>query len=433
MGTPNGSRSATEEMPHEIVRDGAAVGLRQANAHSLEEACLTAIQELRGALIELYASAGLEPDAPQEVSRKLKLNKNLTWKMAKVIAADDGLSAIQHLPGSAGWRIFYRALLDLHGVDHELDRVRQAMIKFDSFVSLHAGDRANLELILDSMGVVRSSTTPMEASRELAFRGNSGIWGVQARVRTASGFVVPSVDPEKVDLALVAGMAGFRQLRTGVSWPLFRFQTYSDSGVTRPRHGEPIETPADENDPPNLMRSFCSSNLPRIERRERPNNTMEYCLAGGQVGNLGAFDCYFGDISRGYPRHATEDDKVGEFGSTIVLPVETMMFDLFVHRSIKMPAPPTVLVYGHMGYGGVSPESHTPEHQLPLVERCAELPGSPPTVATTLVARYAEVVRAVQARLNTMSTDFVAFRMVMKYPPMPSTIILRWPLEERPG
>lgn len=398
----------------------------------LERACQSAVQDIRAALIELYARAGLDPEAPQDVSRKLKLNKNLTWKIAKVIAADDGFSAIQHLPGAAGWEILFTALSKLGSVEHELDRVRDACGRFDDFVTLHAGDRANLELILDSMGVGRAGTNPMEASRELAFQGNSGIWGVQARVRTATGFVMPAAEPDKVDIALIAGFVGFRQLRTGVSWPLFRFQTYSDKGELRPRHGEPIEDAASPDSPPNLIRSFCSERLPAIQRRERPNNTIEYCLNGGQVGNLGAFNCFFGDISRGYPRYATPEDSVGEFGSTVVVPVETMMFDVFVHRDIRLSGTPEVVVYGHAGYGGLEPINWNEDNRLPLSDRCSELPGTPPVVATTLVPEYPRLIRLAMDRFGRSLEEFAGYRMVMRYPPMPSTILLRWPLERRP-
>lgn len=411
--------------------NGSSTSMR-VHTPQLEDACLQAIQGIRASLIELYSQAGLDPEAPQDVSRKYKLNKNLTWKLSKVIAADDGFSAIPHLPGSSGWDIFLNAMTRAGVSSTLLGSVREACGKFDDFVTLHAGDRANLELILDSMGVGRSSANPMEASRELAYQGNSGIWGVQARVRTATGFVSPGATDDKLDISLTAGFVGFRQLRSGVSWPLFRFQTYSDNGQLRPRHGEPIEPSPREGDPPNLIRSFCSANLPSIAMKERADETLEFCLNGGQIGNLGAFNCFFGDIARGYPRYATPEDSFGEFGSTIVLPVETMVFDVFIHRSIRLDSPPEVVTYGHAGYHSIDTLTPPAEARLPLTERCTELPGNPPVVATTHIPNYTELVQTIAKRFDRTLAEFVGYRVVMKYPPMPSTMRVRWPLERAP-
>ena len=58
-------------------------------ADQLESDCRQALQDLRGALLELYASLGLDPHAPQQATRRFELNKNLTWKVSKLMTTDD--------------------------------------------------------------------------------------------------------------------------------------------------------------------------------------------------------------------------------------------------------------------------------------------------------------------------------------------------------
>src|SRR5262249_52136451 len=104
-----------------------------------------------------------------------------------------------------------------------------------------------------------------------------------------------------------------------------------------------------------------------------------------------AFDCFFGEIARGAPRYRTESDPYGEFTSTITLPIENLVFDLILHESIELP-PPEVRVYGRPMGGPYDPLSVNEESALPLAEKCVELAGSPPAVATPLVPRYSEMV-----------------------------------------
>src|SRR5215471_18956128 len=125
----------------------------RSDAVALEEDCREVLQALRGQLIELYSAAGLDPGQPQEVARRLGLNKNLTWKVSKIINAADGLSAIQHVPGAAGMEILLTGLESAGASRRNIDAVHEALERFDQVVERHAGDRAHLDLILDSMGL----------------------------------------------------------------------------------------------------------------------------------------------------------------------------------------------------------------------------------------------------------------------------------------
>jgi hypothetical protein len=48
-----------------------------------------ALHEVRGALAEVYASAGADPAEPQGVARRYNLNRNLTWKLSRVLRSDE--------------------------------------------------------------------------------------------------------------------------------------------------------------------------------------------------------------------------------------------------------------------------------------------------------------------------------------------------------
>ncbi|MFG0259867.1 MAG: hypothetical protein ACF8LK_05885, partial [Phycisphaerales bacterium JB041] len=88
--------------------------------------CQTSIGEFRVAVMALYAGVGAPIDSPQEVSRTFGLDKNLTWKLARVMGTDDTSEALHHLPGANAIKILLRAMKQAGADAAVLDRVRVA-------------------------------------------------------------------------------------------------------------------------------------------------------------------------------------------------------------------------------------------------------------------------------------------------------------------
>lgn len=402
----------------------------QSKAASIVEDSKRALQSVRSALINLYATVGADPSTPQVVSRQFDINRNLTWKMSRVIGATDPFSALAHLPGDSGLDIALDAFRRAGAPEPAIHAVQAAMRELDAVAEVHAGDRPHLEMILDSMGLL-GHPTRLENSRELAFRGNSAIWGVQARARVTTAFAAPSPDASKLDLVLVGGFTGLRRLRPTSPWRLFRFAGYNDDGTpTLGREESEIE-PDHNGGVLRLLRRFCSPNMPPIDVALK-GTVAEYTLPAGPVGNLGAFDCFFGEIVRGANAFARPDDRFGEFSSLITLPAENLIFDLIVHRDVKMASQPAFSIYGFPQGFGDNIAASRPDWELPLAEPIRELAGTPPTVASPLVPRYQELVHAVYTRMGWRPADFYGLRVTMKHPPMQSLAVLRWELPDAP-
>src|SRR5262245_31495699 len=206
-----------------------------------ENACRARVGQLRTAFIELYDSIGADPGSPQDVARKLRLNKTLTWNVARLLAAADELSAVSHVPGSSSLEKVIQATAR-HGADSQIvARARDAVRDFHSMIQAHAGDRATLDLIIDSSG--DEANGRLELSRKLAFRGNSGLYGVQARTRVVCHFLAPNeIDSDRLDMATVSGYVGFRRLRSDVRWPIFMVRSWTKGHDALVGGGwEPIE------------------------------------------------------------------------------------------------------------------------------------------------------------------------------------------------
>ncbi|MBK7403734.1 MAG: hypothetical protein IPJ41_03635 [Phycisphaerales bacterium] len=396
-----------------------------------EQDCQTSVGALRSALMELYAAVGASSDAPQDVARAFDINKNLTWKVAKIIAASGASEALQHLPGASGMRIFLGAMSKAGAGPALVDRVRDAYDEVEQVVQVHVGDRSTLELVLDGQNPNRAER--LEVSRKIAFRGNSGVWGVQARAKLTLAVMAPNAaDEGLLDVSLVRGYIGFRRLRSELSWPISIRRDWSGEGDPFTGDWEPLEPDEMERGLP-LMRRFTSEPAPTFELRSTPQGVY-YVLPPGPVGNMAAFDCFFGDLSRGQSaRYRSATEQHGEFVSAITVPVEVQLLDVLVHKDLAAGFDPEVLIYGDP-FGTRTLASGDASHcRLPIEERAHAIPGSPPIVTTPLYPRYPEIVSRIYERLGCHPADFRGVRLLMKYPPMGTNVSMRFELPERPA
>ena len=308
-----------------------------------------------------------------------------------------------------------------------LSRVREAIEEFDRMIELHTGDRGQLELVLDSMGVAG----PADMSRKLAFKGNSGIWGIQAHVRATTHFLAPSkAIPGTLDLAIIGGLTRVRRLRAVSAWPVFQLRHYNDDGSPDPRElrREAIEqSNGDLPGDPWLMRSFCSGNMPQIHLDKLRDTTL-YKIGDGPIGKTGEFSCFFGFIDfESVPRYKDAANTVGELISSVSVPVEAMQFDLFVHEELTEAMQPTAEMFGTLG-GAIDGIGSM---QLPMSEQFKDLgPGA--FAGSPLVDRYTEATEAVFTRLSRNPAEFRCLRLLVEHPPMSSRVVVRYELPEAP-
>jgi hypothetical protein len=392
-----------------------------------------ALQGMRRALIELYGAIGADPTAPQDVARRFSMNRNLTWKLSRVINASDPFATLNHLPGAQGLELAVGAFEKAGAPPSAVSNVRDAIRRLHDVVDSHAGDRDHLELTLESMGLFERETRP-DSGRELAFRGNSMIWGVQARTRASTVYIAPGATPDKVDYVMTGGLVGFRRLRDSARWRLFRLAAYNDRGnqLLDQQVPEAIETSSKRSDVPSLMLpEFCSPNMPGIESFTGADGR-EFILPAGPVGNQAAFDCFYGYIARGLPAYRDAENEWGSTASPITLPVETMLLDIIYHKDAAIPDQPEILVYGFPHGGPDNPSAQTVQNLLPITERAVELAGSPPALATPLAPQLARMAQRVYTRMGWNPSDFRGLRIQIKYPPMSSRVVVRWPLPPAP-
>ena len=382
----------------------------------------SAMANVRGALTELLASAGADPSSPIEISRTFGINRNLAWKLTRVVNSGDMVEAVQHVPRRSGMRIALKCFAAHGASKRALDRTRQAGEQFEAMVAAHAVGRDELELMLGSMLPHRVDPLILESSRKLAFQGQSATWGVQAKTRFAAQIVAPhATRKDRIDIAVVSGHTNFRRLRPVTRWPLITSSTW---GTSDPNY-QPLDAALDSNSPP-FLDGFCEPQPPEVEMWEEAG-TRVHELTSGPVGNTAAFTYAFGYLSRDVASiRAATAGEVAEHSVTCDTPSERLVFDLYLHEDLPIEADPEFCMCHAMLKR--RPLSADKSYHLSSLGQVQALGANPPQVATPHVPRHREMLDYACERLGQPLAKFRGYRISIQYPPVPTCGAFYYPL-----
>jgi hypothetical protein len=386
---------------------------------------------VRGAFSELLTSVGADPQDPQAMSRQFGLNKNLAWKISKIVQADDPSVALQQMPGSAGTRIFLESV-ERAGAKPDLLRcAREAIDQYEQLIRVHSGDRATLEMMGSELSPAGRQARD-ESHRKLLFQGASYVWGVQARVMSKVGLVAPGSEPGTLDFASLSALIDFRRLRPQVTWLMAtRYWNNDDGSKMQMPRSEPIDPRYGAPDQAPLVADFCSQPLPELRNYATATGT-SFELVEGPVGNTGAITCVLGTVQRGVPYYRTEANEWGEHSAICDTPAELLILDLFIHSELTFAIPPEPLLYGEMRGAMRFPCPQRERNRLPLAEPLHDLGAGPLPLATPEVPRYSQMVQSMFDRTRWDPSEFHGFRMKIAYPACPTALVLRYRLPDPP-
>lgn len=383
---------------------------------------------LRGALTELLASMGDDPRLPQEVSRRYDINKNLSWKVSRIINSTDSYESVPHVPGRGGMKILCQAFEAAGAPPARIGAVQGAFGAYNEMIRLHVGDRATLELYVGSRQPGGILSEQLEDKRRLAYQGNSAIHGIQARLGvTLTAIAANAQDPTFLDLANVGGFFGFRRLRPTVSWPVLQQQIRTDDFEVEEERRSPIDD-AHAGDGPPLMREFCSQPLPET-RTVQVGDVTTHELCEGPVGMTASIDVAFGTVSRHVvPVHGDSPESVGEHYCRVETPLELAQFDLLVHRDLPFQLPPRFLACSRLHGEPLFPLSHHPRFHLPGAPEVQDLGPVVHGISSPHISSYARLADQTCRALGHELEEFRGYRVVVSYPPMPTIMVLVHPL-----
>ena len=411
---------------------------RPNTALPFEDECRQALQGLRQALIEAFGEVQVDPARPRQAARDLGVDKNLAWRVSKIVSQPDVFQVVGNIPHQAGVKILCKAFRDAGAQEETLGRVSTSHAAFEGLVERHAGDRATFELVVGGLARGDAQGAALEQARKLAFRGNAAVWSVQSRVQVSTAFMAPSPDdPEMVDVVHIFGQVDLRRYRTDVRWILSRTSVFDDKELSvRGVDGHALDNGHSNGNAgvvPPLIHEFSTQPFPTLDVEDL-GHERRFVLPEGPVGRTGELTALFGLVHPALgPRHAQGGDRFCQMISVCLTPAEHLHFDLFVHDELGWESTPRAAVVGRLDGEGYNLGSERHANELPFTEQVLDLGHGIAGAATPRMPWYASLVEHVFERLGWDPQAFRASRFEMAYPPMPAQVILYTDLPEAPG
>jgi hypothetical protein len=392
------------------------------------------VRGLQGGLGEILDALPSYLGRAQEFARFLKIDKQLAWRVVKVVGCTDPFAAGQYVPGQAAFKLFLQAVEKANVRAALIKNANEAFARFEELIQIHAGgDRGSLEMMLIARAK-KDRKTADQSHRRMAFRGNSHIWGVQAKTHLKISIVQPSSESDKLDIAVINGFFMLRQLRDGAPLSIARMKSSEyDKNGRRLFSYESIEPNAEQAHGIYLLSEFCSQPLPELLALDSDKGFVNYELKGRGIGDTFATTCVEGSVVRGVARRfRNEHNMYGENCANICIPTETLILDFIIREDTFGLLKPISLVYGENLRRTFYPAPNRERDLLDIHEPVTHLGRGTSVLHSSSVPRYASMGRYVFDKLGWEADRFDVYRFQLDYPVVPSTVVLRHDLPEMP-
>lgn len=394
------------------------------------ESVIDAFHQARAEIAGLFALIGVDPTKTRESSRELGLNRGLTWRLTRMVRGADGALAVADVPATPSMAKFFDACRGRGVPESAIGSAVAALDRFEAAVSACSGDRKTLSmLVANRQG--RADPVEQERARRKLFEGGGAVWGVQAQARFVSVFLFPAKDdPSQIDVGHVTGYVGFRRLRA-IPWPMSYEAVRSREGRAVAFQKQPLFPVDGPEGSAQLIRDFCDPHDPDI-RVSTLGDLKRFELAAGPVGNAGVATCVFGSYLRHlYPRVESDEHAYASFTVLLETPVERVMFDMFVHRDIELPATPTAHLCERLTHPSPPSDDEIERLSIAVPDPPYALGRGASGALTAHISWYSSLVSRVCERLGHSPDSFAGSRFEMAYPPIPTALLRRFPLLPR--
>lgn len=151
-------------------------------------------------------------------------------------------------------------------------------------------------------------------------------------------------------------------------------------------------------------------------------------LAAGPIGEAASMDIVTGERVTDIPFDAVEQDAVTKHVRT---PSEAVCFDILLPARFASMGEPRLALYTLINGDFPFQEDSRQRDLIPIQEQlrnCGVAACAPPPAE---VHRYTEMLRWLEERIGINLEQFVLYRLVMKYPPIPSCLVVHYALPAR--
>ena len=393
---------------------------------TFEQAASRALTRLRDAALAAIEASGGQDMNSLALSRRMGIDKSLSWRMVRFAQETDEFAGSKHLPGDAGLRIFARAIRSGGMAQAIATEFTEALDQLDAVVREHAGSRAAFRALLaNCSGESQGSDDRAVEFRKAAFQANSALWGIEATTRVMCAFL--TAGDRCTDVTLVSGFLGLRRIRRDLSWPLARRRVLGHEGRTRERIAMPLD-PSVPMDAPPILAEYSTVRADSL----RPISTEHgfwYELPEGEIGGTASVDCLFGERMPGAgPAARAGAIEHSEVLLRVDMPTEHVLMEVYVDRDIPLAGTPTASLFGLLTGGNGENNPDRERQRMPIAEQPVEIGIEPKSWVTPVAPRHWEVVHDCMRWLDRRPASFRIFRLAVRWPLMPAALVVTTPI-----
>jgi hypothetical protein len=370
-------------------------------------------------------------DGPQEMARKLGVEKVLTSRVLKALRGRDPMTAMHAMPGPDPLRRLLRGAAKRGAKPGALDRAAAAVDRFEVLIRDRVGDRSLLDTILSAW--VPDARREFELRRkQAAYKAMSQLRGVQTDAIMATVLLYPSATGRHIDVIWVNGLFGLCRVRPGVGVKISTRRLQGADTARRPVSlgGTPVEDLTGL-----LLPDFCSEPRPRVEVH-RIGEVVHYTLADSGFGQGSSVDVVFAEANTAeLPRRVPAgSNRRSYFFAEITAPAKLLQFDVLVHEDLYKGQDPSLRLYD-TSFDGVASANDASRDidRLDMLESVEPLGVGASKFRSGDVPRYAELIGHTLGRADWDGVRLRGYRCRIDYPVYGSQVMLTFAAEEELG
>lgn len=351
---------------------------------------------------------------PQDLSKLLGINKDVSSRVFRALARTDPLAATQIMPGPAPLRQVLDGARQKGVPSTILRQADEAVAEFERLIRVDVGDRASLDAIIS--GALPETRQKYELiNKQSVFRGMMQLKGVMADVLLTTAIILASETPEYVDGVWVLAWQGLRRVRRDA---FARFHTgrigeEASRDPTRTLFGKPIREPKDV-----LLDAYCSTPPVPIEAVQE-DTQFHFALGGNGVGLSSAVDVVMACRTPRCLKRYDQAERRRLRGPTmeIELPCKLAVLDVFVEQKVFPEGTPVLRAYDTAVRGLA--DMNDPQRdmdRLDLRETLEFLGEGTAGIRILEIPQYSEIIAEVLQRIGRAAECFRGYRCRSQYP-----------------
>ena len=400
---------------------------------SFEQEATSVLSRMGTALADVIDAVAGEIRTALALERTFELDRKLSWRIFKIARATEPLKAGGHVPGRVSIKRFLAAAAKRGASSELLESVETVYQDFERLIETHAGDRSSFDSIVSGFDQTAAEQMGL-VQRRATFRGQRHILGIQARTQLLCFVLHPGVGTKNDDLLSIRGLVDLSQTRHHRAWTISRAWVgdSDESQLCTERSNEPLDTEAKAMHGVALLQEFCSNPLPQIQTFKTKAGHTQTQLMLEAVGKDSSATCMLGDVWRDtFARYRDAHNCSHEAFVLVRTPVETLILDVLVYEGMYGRITPTAFALSD--HEDTSATIIDRERDLLDMNLSATYMGQGPSVLDTPnVPRYPEMAQYAFDRLGWDGENFDVYRCRVQFPVMPSSVVVRFDLPEKP-